>query len=178
MAGFNLISSMNFVTRELSSSSTWIRWILWRFYKPVRDRTTLFEIDVLSRFETGERWCVHSVYMRGPWLRLMHAVQHVYSITRSSSNVESLITILISRPTNGKYKSEVVSCLSPFGKIHDGGEERREREKERREKEREEKRFQRNYERKTDKKMQRKTAFIRFSFVEQIHTYIFMREIY
>lgn len=54
----------------------------------------------------------------------MHAVQHVYSITRSSSNVESLITILISRPTNGKYKSEVVSRLSPFGKIHDGAEER------------------------------------------------------
>jgi len=59
-----------------------------------------------------------------PWLRLMHAVQHVYSITRSSSNVESLITILISRPTNGKYKSEVVSRLSPFGKIHAGAEER------------------------------------------------------
>lgn len=54
----------------------------------------------------------------------MHAVQHVYSITESSSNVESLITILISRPTNGKYKSEVVSRLSPFGKIHDGTEER------------------------------------------------------
>lgn len=57
-------------------------------------------------------------------LRLMHAVQHVYSITGSSSNVESLITILISRPTNGKYKSEVVSRLSPFDKIHDGEGER------------------------------------------------------
>lgn len=157
-----------------------IRWILWRFYKPARDRTTLFEIDVLSRLETGERRCVRNIYTRepSPWLQLMHAVQHVYSITRSSSNVESLITILISRPTNGKYKSEVVSRLSPFGKIHDGAEERdhcgdKEEGRERKG-EREEKRFQRNYERKTDEKMQRKIAFIRFSFVKRAYSELWL----
>ena len=43
--------------------------------------------------------------------RGVHRVMH--SITASSSNVESLIIMLISYPTNGKYKSEVVSRLSP-----------------------------------------------------------------
>lgn len=83
-----------------------------------------------------------------------------------------------------------MSRLSPFGKIHDGAEERdhcdekeKGREKERKrdgQREREEKRFQRNYERKTDEKVQRKTAFIRFSFVKRIQDsdYIFIIEIY
>lgn len=95
---------------------------------------------------------MYSVHTRVSWFATnARGAACIFDYRGSSSNVESLITILISRPTNGKYKSEVVSRLSPFGKIHDTAEksaitEKREREKkERGEREGKEGRSRRDY---------------------------------